>query len=912
MTARQELPGIYFDVRHQPVADSLPRMDIAAFVGFAERGPLHLPVAIEDVEQFRDIFGPPLRLGWDSERRRWQFSHLSACVEAFFLNGGVRCWVVRVADEASISHVQDIALPGLQDSGGSPAVCQARSPGTWAGRLTVATLLRRRRLEANAAPRMDGLLLDVRVARPAAELVRGDLLELIYGAIEVVVFVAVERIDQTDDGLTRAIGRAFTYSGAGSEESLVPVAFGAVQALVTAATPDALHRLSFDLLSYRGQLLEQRVEALGFVETHPRFWGHLPSDAELFSLREGDRSLAFDTARESLWQDVRAPRFPLAAPANPMTVYLPVNMSDQLLPQVPEIALEQLEANRLPEEGLGGLSADLFLDPELAGLLTANLVDTFKDKAYRRGEPVRGIHSLMRIDEVVAIAVPDAVHSGWRRGQPEFRQLPPPVLDAEFMPAEAAIGLTWSAVPAAETYRLQVATRADFSDPLHINARTLDPGGGLSTGAFYPVADLCRQDYFFRVRAETDDLISAWSNERVVDVPVPDFSVCDLVDAALDLTLQQGVGTTLEWSFAGAPVFASPAPLFELQSAAEPQFVAPQSEQLTGFTFEVAAGAVMRYFRVRALVEHSAGPWSNAVVVAPTELGSWLALPEQEYLAQPLLAVHRSLVRLCAARADAVALLSLPRHMRRAEIETYMSQLLPAGTLGSRPVAPLSEGERAALTYAGLFHGWVRTRAADGAGDLTVDSHPPDGFVAGVFAERTLDRGAWLAPANDPLKGALGIEPPFLTEDRLALSQLQVNLLGSDPGGFLWQTTHTLCRTREICLINVRRLLILLRRLALREGRRFAFEPNSADFRSQVRGQFERLLSQMYTRGAFRGSTADEAFQVRVDGGLNTPESIARGRLLIELAVAPSVPLEFLRVRLVQSAPEQLTVEEVR
>jgi len=52
------------------------------------------------------------------------------------------------------------------------------------------------------------------------------------------------------------------------------------------------------------------------------------------------------------------------------------------------------------------------------------------------------------------------------------------------------------------------------------------------------------------------------------------------------------------------------------------------------------------------------------------------------------------------------------------------------------------------------------------------------------------------------------------------------------------------------------------------------------------------------------------AFQVVTDETVNTAASVERGRLIVELRVAPSVPLTFLTVRLVQSGDRRLIAEE--
>ena len=89
------------------------------------------------------------------------------------------------------------------------------------------------------------------------------------------------------------------------------------------------------------------------------------------------------------------------------------------------------------------------------------------------------------------------------------------------------------------------------------------------------------------------------------------------------------------------------------------------------------------------------------------------------------------------------------------------------------------------------------------------------------------------------------------------------------------------------------------------------FEPHSDDFRALVRGQLNRALTGLYQRGAFRGANAGEAFQVVIEEVNNPQQAVTMGRLVVELAVAPAAPLQFLRLRLLQIEPERLTVEEV-
>jgi phage tail sheath protein FI len=101
--------------------------------------------------------------------------------------------------------------------------------------------------------------------------------------------------------------------------------------------------------------------------------------------------------------------------------------------------------------------------------------------------------------------------------------------------------------------------------------------------------------------------------------------------------------------------------------------------------------------------------------------------------------------------------------------------------------------------------------------------------------------------------------------------------------------------------LNVRRLLILIRRLVLREGTRYVFQNISPTFQRQVARQFEYWMQQLLARGAFAGLSAQDSYQVIADQTVNPPDSIDQGRFIVQLLVAPSVPMRFLTVQLTQS-----------
>jgi hypothetical protein len=62
-------PGVYLLPPPPAAGAGLPRLDVTGFVGFARRGPLDLPVAVEDVGDYRDVFGDDLPLAAEAGAR---------------------------------------------------------------------------------------------------------------------------------------------------------------------------------------------------------------------------------------------------------------------------------------------------------------------------------------------------------------------------------------------------------------------------------------------------------------------------------------------------------------------------------------------------------------------------------------------------------------------------------------------------------------------------------------------------------------------------------------------------------------------------------------------------------------------------------------------------------------------------
>ena len=242
------------------------------------------------------------------------------------------------------------------------------------------------------------------------------------------------------------------------------------------------------------------------------------------------------------------------------------------------------------------------------------------------------------------------------------------------------------------------------------------------------------------------------------------------------------------------------------------------------------------------------GPWSNTVVLdAPARHSVRADEPVRGELARELLSVHRAVLRMAGARGDLLAVLSMAAHYRRAETVEHLSGLTgleprPGGATDDL-VRMLDRGEAHVLSHGAVYHPWTVVRTATG-----VRPTPPDGAVTGVIARRSIARGAWVSPGNQPLGSVVALTPALDTGAVGGLRAAGVNVVARRPAGFVPLDADTLSVDESLTPVGVRRLLILLRRLALRHGTTYVFEPHDEQFRSMVRRTFETLLGELYQR----------------------------------------------------------------
>src|SRR5204862_782441 len=201
--------------------------------------------------------------------------------------------------------------------------------------------------------------------------------------------------------------------------------------------------------------------------------------------------------------------------------------------------------------------------------------------------------------------------------------------------------------------------------------------------------------------------------------------------------------------------------------------------------------------------------------------------------------------------------------------------------------------------YAAMYYPWIKV--ADPTGESDSISLPPSGHMAGIWARNDSERGVHKAPANEVIRGALGLDFQVSRNEQDTLNPIGVNCVRSFPGrGVRVWGARTLSSDPAWRYLNVRRLFNYLEESILNGTQWVVFEPNDDALWARIRRTIAAFLVMEWRKGALFGLTPDEAFYVKCDRETNPAEGIDAGQVVCEVGVAPVKPAEFVIFRLAQ------------
>lgn len=204
-------------------------------------------------------------------------------------------------------------------------------------------------------------------------------------------------------------------------------------------------------------------------------------------------------------------------------------------------------------------------------------------------------------------------------------------------------------------------------------------------------------------------------------------------------------------------------------------------------------------------------------------------------------------------------------------------------------------------TRAALYYPWIEIGDMSPNGGSRTKLVPPSGHMAGIYARVDNSRGVHKAPANEVVRGALGLEVVVTKGEHDLLNPIGVNVIRTFPGrGIRVWGARTLSSDPAWRYINVRRLFNYIEESIEHSTQWVVFEPNDINLWARVQRDVTAFLRLVWRSGALFGASSDLAFYVKCDAETNPPEVRDAGQMIVEIGLAPVKPAEFVIFRVSQ------------
>ena len=192
--------------------------------------------------------------------------------------------------------------------------------------------------------------------------------------------------------------------------------------------------------------------------------------------------------------------------------------------------------------------------------------------------------------------------------------------------------------------------------------------------------------------------------------------------------------------------------------------------------------------------------------------------------------------------------------------------------------------------YAAVYYPWVKVLDTAANKPILV---PPSVIVPGAIAASDAIAAEWFAPAGlnrGVLGNVLEAKIRLNQAERDTLYNAKINPIATFPatGVCIWGQKTLQSRATALDRINVRRLLIALKKFIASSSRFLVFEQNTQATRNRFLNIVNPYLESVQQRqGLF-------AFRVQMDEGNNTPDVIDRNQLVGAIYLQPTKTAEFI------------------
>lgn len=201
--------------------------------------------------------------------------------------------------------------------------------------------------------------------------------------------------------------------------------------------------------------------------------------------------------------------------------------------------------------------------------------------------------------------------------------------------------------------------------------------------------------------------------------------------------------------------------------------------------------------------------------------------------------------------------------------------------------------------YGAYYFPWIEVYDPD-KGNIFV---PPSGHMVGIYARVDAERGVHKAPANEIVRGALGLKYSISRGEQDILNPKGINCIRDfsrrGRGIRVWGA-RTVSSDASWRYINVRRLFIMIEESIEIGTQWVVFEPNDQMLWKRISRDIRSFLYRIWRTGALFGKTPEDAFYVKCDEETNPMEVIDAGQCITEIGICPVKPAEFVIFRIGQ------------
>ena len=229
-----------------------------------------------------------------------------------------------------------------------------------------------------------------------------------------------------------------------------------------------------------------------------------------------------------------------------------------------------------------------------------------------------------------------------------------------------------------------------------------------------------------------------------------------------------------------------------------------------------------------------------------------------------------SIISLVETRGDAIAVVDLVSHG-----DTVANTATTAGLLNS--------------SYAASYWPWLQTQSATGRNEFV----PASVVIPGVYAFTDSSSAPWFAPAGLVRGGITGViqaERRLTRTQRDTLYSKKVNPIASFPGQGISVFGQKTLQTKASALdrVNVRRLLIELKKFIGDQARNLVFEQNTIATRNRFLATVNPYLESVVQRQGLY------SYRVVMDDTNNTADVVDRNQLIGQIFIQPAKTAEFI------------------